>query len=184
MARKPKTPKPTPEQLAAAAASEAAYQVAWADARRRAARLIRDHGAPLFGVDVVSPRQTAEEQVEEAHKDRLTTVTALLQWSTAPEADIIVLVSGAGEHGSDRMTAVWWAGINIIRLIPLRGDSEDCARRLMAPLEELVSVGIIRREALDVIRGRATDPDAYRRAEARKRTAAFLEELHRLAGEP
>lgn len=176
-------PPPTPEQVAAAAAEQAAHDVAWADARRLAARLIREHGAPLFGVDIASPRQTAEEQIEEAHKDRLVTVTALLQWSTSPEADVIALVSGAGDHGSDRFAAVWWAGINIIRHIPRRGDSEDCARRLMAPLGELVSAGVVRREALDAIRGRSDDLDAYRRAEARKRTAAFLDEMTRLAGE-
>ena len=187
MSHKPRSRTPTPEAMEAARAREAEEarqrREWWLPFERRAVRILLGYGAPLFGVDVANPSMLAERQQEVAHKDRFALVSCICAFHpSVTDAELAALVRGDGPHGSDRFAAVWWAGISPSRV--LWPDCPNPVARLMAPVEELVAARIVRPEALDVLRGRAEDPNAAERDRARRRTAEFLKDLHRLASEP
>lgn len=118
--------------------------------------------------------RTAEESVLAGHRARFEMVYALLV-AGAPEKEIQRLVLAEGEHGSDRLLALWWEALTVYAC---RHCVSDPFAMLNRPVDLLVKERLLSRSALSII---TDDPRRLDRIRARLDLAEFQDNLVALA---
>jgi hypothetical protein len=120
--------------------------------------------------------RTAEESVLAGHRARFEIVYALLV-AGAPEKELQRLVLAEGEHGSDRLLALWWESLTVYVCRASAAAPFDVLNR---PVEVLVKERMLSRSALAII---TDDPRRLDRVQARLDLASFQDGLMAMAKE-
>lgn len=120
--------------------------------------------------------RTAEESVLAGHRARFEMVYALLV-AGAPEKELQRLVLAEGEHGSDRLLALWWESLTVY---VYRRSAKDPFNILNRPIQTLVDERLLSHSALSIV---ADDPRRLDRIRARLDLAKFQDNLVALTKE-
>lgn len=114
--------------------------------------------------------RTAEESVLAGHRARFQMIHALLV-AGAPAAELQRLVLAEGEHGSDRLLALWWESLTIYAC---RRSALDPFGVLNRPIQTLFNERLLSKSALSIV---ADDPRRIDRVRARLDLAEFQDNL-------
>lgn len=106
-------------------------------AKHKAAQICLEQTFPLIGTDLPFRGLTAECVSLAAAKERFSFVTEALLLG-ASEASLRALVMGDGEHGSDRLCALWWASLRYPSFFWNEDRIEENIKSLHRPIPDLV----------------------------------------------
>jgi hypothetical protein len=149
-------------------------------AKRKAAQICLEQTFPLVGTDLPFRGLTAECVSLAAAKERFSFVTEALLLG-ASEASLRELVMGEGEHGSDRLCALWWASLRFPARFWREEQIEENIKSLHRPIPDLVQDNWLFSDALNLTERQ--DPSYWKREASRKEHAEFQARLLSLAKE-